>query len=84
MLGFEELILIAILALVILTPEKLTEFAREIGKIYAEYKKAKRMIELEVLYGIPSDEELREEMEKKFRELEIEAEKLRASKSPPR
>ncbi|MEM1957456.1 MAG: twin-arginine translocase TatA/TatE family subunit [Archaeoglobaceae archaeon] len=84
MLGFEELIFIAIIALVILTPEKLTEFAREIGKIYAEYKKAKRMIELEVLYRVPSDEKLREEMEKKFKELEIEAEKLRSLKSPPR
>lgn len=84
MLGLEELIFIAIIALVILTPEKLTEFAREIGKIYAEYKKAKRMIELEILYGIPSDERLREEMEAKFKELEIEAEKLRTLKSPPR
>lgn len=83
MLGFEEIIFIAILALVILTPEKLTEFAREVGKIYAEYKKAKRMIELEVLYGIPSDEKLREEMEKKFKELEIEVEKFKVSKYPP-
>lgn len=83
MLGFEELIFIAIIALVLLTPEKLVEFAREIGKIYAEYKKAKRMIELEILYGVPSDEKLREEMEKKFKELEVEAEKLRSSKSPP-
>lgn len=84
MLGFEELIFIAIIALVILTPDKLTEFAREIGKIYAEYKKAKRMVELEVLYGVPSDERLREEMEKKFKELAMEAEKLKSSKSPPR
>lgn len=84
MLGFEELIFIAIIVLVLLTPEKLTEFAREIGRIYAEYKKVKRTVELEVLYGVPSDEKLREEMEKKFKELEIEAEKLRSSRSPPR
>lgn len=84
MLGFEEIIFIAIIALLILTPEKLVEFAREIGKIYAEYKKTKRMIELEVLYGVPSDEKLKEEMEKKYRELELEVEKLKASKSPPR
>ncbi|MEM4702752.1 MAG: sec-independent translocation protein MttA, partial [Archaeoglobaceae archaeon] len=70
--------------IVILTPEKLTEFAREIGKIYAEYQKVKKMVELEVIYGIPSDEKLREEMEKKFKELELEVEKLKASKSPPR
>ncbi|MEM4473183.1 MAG: sec-independent translocation protein MttA [Archaeoglobaceae archaeon] len=84
MLGFEEIIFIIILAIVILTPEKLTEFAREIGKIYAEYQKVKKMVELEVIYGIPSDEKLREEMEKKFKELELEVEKLKASKSPPR
>ncbi|MEM1578281.1 MAG: twin-arginine translocase TatA/TatE family subunit [Archaeoglobaceae archaeon] len=84
MLGFEEIIFIAIIALLILTPEKLVEFARELGKIYAEYKKAKRMIELEVLYGVPSDEKLKEEMERKYKELEIEVEKLKASRSPPR
>ncbi|MEM4523676.1 MAG: sec-independent translocation protein MttA [Archaeoglobaceae archaeon] len=84
MLGFEEIVFIIILAIVILTPEKLTEFAREIGKIYAEYQKVKKMVELEVIYGIPSDEKLREEMEKKFKELELEVEKLKASKSPPR
>lgn len=82
MLGFEEMIFIAIIALLILTPEKLTEFAREIGKIYAEYKKAKRLIELEVLYGIPS-EELKEEMEKKYRELKIVLENPKDEKSPP-
>lgn len=70
MLGFEELVFIAIIALILLSPEKLTEFAREIGKIYAEYKKAKRLVELEVLYGV-SSQELREEMEKKYRELSI-------------
>ncbi|MCS7144838.1 MAG: twin-arginine translocase TatA/TatE family subunit [Archaeoglobaceae archaeon] len=83
MLGFEEIIFIAIIALIILSPEKLTEFARELGKIYAEYKKAKRLVELEVLYGI-SSEELKEEMEKKYKELGIELEKLKAEKSPPR
>ncbi|MEM2727034.1 MAG: twin-arginine translocase TatA/TatE family subunit [Archaeoglobaceae archaeon] len=82
MLGFEEMIFIAIIALLILTPEKLTEFAREMGKIYAEYKKAKRLIELEVIYGIPR-EELKEEMEKKYRELNIDLDTPKDEKSPP-
>ncbi|MCS7130495.1 MAG: twin-arginine translocase TatA/TatE family subunit [Archaeoglobaceae archaeon] len=83
MLGFEELIFIAIIALIILSPEKLTEFLKEIGKIYAEYKKAKRMVELEVLYGV-SEEKLKEEMERRYKELEIELEEIKAEKSPPR
>ncbi len=82
MLGFEELIFIAIIALIILSPEKLAEFARELGKIYAEYKKAKRLLELEVLYGV-SSEELKEEMEKKYRELKIELEGFKDGRSPP-
>ena len=83
MIGFEELIFILIIAVLLLSPEKLTELARDLGKIYAEYKKAQKAIELEVIYGIPSDEKLREEMEKKFKELEMEVEKFKASKSPP-
>ncbi len=82
MLGFEEIILIAIIALIILSPEKLTEFLRELGRIYAEYKKAKRIIELEVLYGV-SSEELKDEMEKKYRELKIELESIKNGKAPP-
>lgn len=83
MLGFEELIFIAIIALIILTPEKLVEFLKEIGKIYAEYKKAKRMVELEVLYGV-SEEKLKEEMERRYKELKIELEEIKDEKSPPR
>jgi len=82
MLGFEEIILIAIIALIILSPEKLTEFLRELGRIYAEYKKAKRIIELEVLYGV-SSEELKDEMEKKYRELKIELESIKNGRAPP-
>ncbi|TDA28801.1 MAG: sec-independent translocation protein MttA [Archaeoglobi archaeon] len=82
MLGFEEMILIAIIALIILSPEKLTEFLRELGRIYAEYKKAKRIIELEVLYGVSSGE-IKDEMEKKYRELKIELESIKNGKAPP-
>lgn len=82
MLGFEEILFIALVALIVLSPEKLTEFVKELGKIYAEYKKAKRLVELEVIYGISSDE-LKEEMEKKYREIGIELEKIKVEKSPP-
>lgn len=80
MLGFEELVFLAIIALILLSPEKLIEFTREIGKIYAEYKKAKRLVELEVLYGV-SSQELREEMERKYKELNITAKDAKDEKS---
>ncbi len=78
MIGWGELILILIAAIVFLGPEKLTDFARELGKLYGEYQKAKRKIELEIIYGYKmlSDEEIEEEMKKKYEELEIEIQNL--------
>ena len=75
--------LIIIAAVILLGPEKLTEFARELGKLYAEYKKAKRMIELEIIYGYKplSDEEIEAEMKKKYEELQIEVERLASSET---
>ncbi|WP_202318542.1 Sec-independent protein translocase subunit TatA/TatB [Archaeoglobus neptunius] len=85
MLGWGEVMLVLVIAVLFMGPEKLTDFARELGKLYAEYKKAKRMIELEVIYGIEpiSDEEL----EKKSKEnLEKIVEELTDSfqEAPPR
>ena len=66
MLGWGEIVLILIAAIIFMGPEKLTDFARQLGKLYGEYKKAKRMIELEIIYGIkPLDDE---EIEKKAKE----------------
>ncbi len=48
MFGAGEIVLIVILAVVLLGPDKLPEFARSLGKIYAEYQKARREIELEL------------------------------------
>jgi len=48
MFGAGEVVLIMILAVVLLGPDKLPEFARSLGKIYAEYQKARREIELEL------------------------------------
>ena len=78
MLGWGEIVLIVIGAIILLGPEKITDFARELGKIYGEYKKAMRMIELEYIYGVKqiSDEELEESLKKKHQELLEEIEKL--------
>jgi Sec-independent protein translocase protein TatA len=78
MIGWGELVLVIVAAIIFLGPEKLTEFARELGRLYGEYQKAKRKIELEVLYGYKSltDEEILEDMKRKYRELEVEIQKL--------
>ncbi len=78
--------LILIIALIFLGPDKLTDFAKQLGKLYAEYKKAKRMIELEIIYGYKplSDEEVEVEMKKKYEEIQIEVEKLTSSEDRPR
>ncbi len=68
MLGWEELALILVLAIILLGPDKLADLARTLGKIYGEYKKAKRQLELELLYGyeIPTKEKLEEIARKKM------------------
>ncbi len=71
MLGWGEIVLILIAAVIFLGPEKLTEFARQLGRLYGEYKKAMKMIELEVLYGYKplTDEELEEKRKRDFEKL---------------
>ena len=51
MFGWGELGVVIILAIVLLGPDRLPEIFRTLGKIYYEYKKAKKRFELEVLYG---------------------------------
>lgn len=82
MIGFGELLLILFLALLFLGPEKLVEMARSLGKLYGEYKKAKRLIELEMLKSSKlSEEGLKKDIEKKYEELRID---LEASLNRPR
>lgn len=69
MIGWGEILLILVIALVFLGPEKLSEIARELGKLYAEYKKAKRKFELEVIYGVKLDEDVDEILKKKHEEI---------------
>ena len=49
--GWSEATVILLLALLLFGPDKLTEFAKTLGKLYGEYKTAKRRLELELLYG---------------------------------
>ena len=51
MFGWGELGVVIILAIVLLGPDRLPEIFRTLGKIYYEYKKAKKRFELEILYG---------------------------------
>ncbi len=50
-IGWSEATIILVLALLLFGPDKLTEFAKTLGKLYGEYKTAKRRLELELLYG---------------------------------
>ncbi len=68
MFGWEEVVLIVILAIILLGPDKLADLARTLGRIYGEYQKAKRQLELELIYGyeIPTKEKLGEITRKKI------------------
>lgn len=73
MFGWGELGIIAILAIILLGPDKLPEVFKTLGKIYGEYKKAKRRFELELIYGyeIPSRELIDELVKKRMDELGV-------------
>jgi sec-independent protein translocase protein TatA len=45
MVGFDEIIFIGIIALLLFGPDKLPEYIREMGRLYAEFKKAQRDLE---------------------------------------
>ena len=72
-LGFPEIVLIVIIALVVFGPKKLPELSRTIGKALAEFRRA--------------SSELRSAMENEMRELERHTEELdrqaKAQKSLP-
>ena len=48
MVGFDEIILIAVAALILFGPDKLPHYLRELGRFYAEIKKAQRELEREL------------------------------------
>jgi len=77
MFGWSELALILILALILLGPDKLADVARTLGRIYGEYQKAKRRLELEIMYGyeIPTKEKIEEIMRKKIEEINMDLRK---------
>jgi sec-independent protein translocase protein TatA len=47
MVGFDELIFIGIVALLLFGPDKLPEYIRELGRWYAEFKKAQTDLQSE-------------------------------------
>lgn len=47
MVGFDEIIFIAIIALLLFGPDKMPEYIRELGRLYAEFKKAQQDLESE-------------------------------------
>lgn len=51
MVGFDEVLFIAIVALLLFGPDKLPEYIRELGRLYAEFKRAQRDLELEFRRG---------------------------------
>ena len=71
MFGWGELALILVLALILLGPDKLADIARTLGRIYGEYQKAKKRLELEIIYGyeIPTTEKIEEIIKKKTQEI---------------
>ena len=73
MFGWSELVLIVVLAIILLGPDKLADVARTLGRIYGEYQKAKRRLELELLYGyeIPTKEKLEEITKRKLEEISM-------------
>jgi len=77
MFGWSELALILVLALILLGPDKLADVARTLGRIYGEYQKAKKRLELEIIYGyeIPTKEKVEEIIKKKTQEINIDLRK---------
>jgi Sec-independent protein translocase protein TatA len=68
MFGWGELAIVLVLAVILLGPDKLSDVVRTLGRIYGEYQKAKRRLELEILYGyeIPTKNKLEEIAKKKL------------------
>jgi len=63
MIGWGEFALIIVLAVILLGPDNLTDIARKLGRLYAEYNRAKRRLELEIKYGIPIDDRMIREVD---------------------
>jgi Tat protein translocase TatB subunit len=68
-LGFSELVVIFVLALIVFGPRKLPELGRTLAKALAEFRKASAELKMAV------DEEMRE-LERHTRELEAKANEL--------
>ena len=69
MFGWSELLVVMLLALILLGPDKLADVARTLGRIYGEYQKAKKRLELELIYGKPEEGDLFEIRERRIEEV---------------
>jgi len=67
-LGFTELLVLLVIAIVILGPEKLPEFARTLGKFWYEFQKWREMVQKEIAKEVEPVKESVEEMGKGLEE----------------
>lgn len=51
MVGFDEIVFVGIIALLLFGPDKLPEYIREFGRLYVQFKKAQRDLEAEFNKG---------------------------------
>lgn len=64
MFGWGEFGLVILLALILLGPDNMVDVARKLGRLYGEYKIARRRLELEIMYGInPPDDNILKKVE---------------------
>jgi Tat protein translocase TatB subunit len=60
-IGIQELIIIAIIALIIVGPKKLPDLAKTLGKGFSEFKKATEGITDELKQTMQNDEKLKDD-----------------------
>ncbi len=74
MFGWGEIGLIVLLAIILLGPNELSTIARKLGRLYGEYQRARKQLELELMYGyeIPTKETLEKILDKNINVLSSE------------
>lgn len=60
-IGFPELVLILIVALIVLGPEKLPDLAKALGRAYSEFKRAGEEIKRNIAEAGEPDKDIRKE-----------------------
>jgi sec-independent protein translocase protein TatA len=78
-IGMPEMIIILVIALIVIGPQKLPELAKSIGKGLAEFKKAAE----DFKQGVEQEAKATEEKEQKAGELDAKKEEALADKEKP-